>query len=142
MRENASVVRRILVVDDNADAAESLAELLELDGHEVFCAGDGREALDAARAHQPELILLDIGLPGKNGYEVAKELRAAPDLKQPVLVAISGYGQDGDRERSQEAGFQHHLVKPVDFVAIQALLESLEPSAAGGLSACPAEQVA
>jgi PAS domain S-box-containing protein len=116
--------RRILVVDDNADMAETLSELLEMEGHEVFQAHDGPEAVAAARAHRPEVVLLDIGLPGKDGYQVAQELRRVPELRHAVLVAITGYGQEPDRRRSQEAGFEHHLVKPIDFAALQAVLSS------------------
>jgi CheY-like chemotaxis protein len=108
----AAAGRRILVVDDNQDSAESLALLLELKGHEVRTAFAGPAALDIASTFQPEVVLLDIGLPGMDGYEVARRLRAGNDGSR--LVALTGYGQDDDRQRSRDAGFDHHLVKPVD----------------------------
>jgi PAS domain S-box-containing protein len=117
--------RRVLVVDDNADAAESAALLLRMLGHEVKTAHDGPSALQAARAFRPEAVLLDIGLPGMSGYDVAKTLRAEPGNGALVLVVVTGYGQDEDRRRSAEAGFDRHLVKPVDPAAVQALLGSL-----------------
>jgi len=113
---------RILVVDDTADVAESLAMLLESLGHEVRLACDGAQALEAARSWRPEAVLLDIGLPGMDGYEVARRLRREPGLGPLLLVAVSGYGQDEDRRRSHEAGFDHHLVKPVSQVVLQRLL--------------------
>src|SRR5262249_12475934 len=106
--------RRILVVDDNEDGAESLATLLELLGHQVRTAGDGPAALVAADALPPDVILLDIGLPGMNGYEVAAHLRARQEFRTTRLIALTGWGQDADRERSREAGFDLHLVKPID----------------------------
>jgi two-component system CheB/CheR fusion protein len=109
---------RVLVVDDNVDGADSLAILLRLDGHEVSLAHDGLAALDLAEAFRPEVILLDIGLPGMDGYEVAKRLRTRHETKNTVLVAVTGYGRDEDRSRSRDAGFDHHLVKPVSFEAL------------------------
>jgi signal transduction histidine kinase len=105
--------RRILVVDDNRDAAESLGLLLELRGHEVRLAYDGYTALASARATTPDVVFLDIGLPGMNGYEVARQLRREPALREIVLVAQTGWGQAGDRQRALDAGFDHHLVKPI-----------------------------
>ncbi len=118
---------RILVVDDNRDSAESLARLLRLIGHEVRTAYNGEEGLDAARVCRPDLILLDIGLPILDGYEVAKRIRAQPDLEEIVLVALTGYGGDEDRRRAQASGFNSHMVKPLDFEALQTLLETLMP---------------
>ena len=115
--------RRILVVDDNVDSAESLAVLLRVTGHEVRTAHAGRAALEAARACVPEIVLLDIGLPGMDGYEVARRLRQDLGLADVLLVAMTGYGQDEDRRRSHEAGFNAHLVKPVDLNELHALLE-------------------
>jgi len=119
---HAPTPRRVLVVDDNVDAAESSAVLLRMDGHEVRLAHNGMEALQAASEFQPEIILLDIGLPGINGYEVARRLRQQPQFEKTLLIAITGYGQDEDRRRSREAGFNHHLTKPVDPVSLQALV--------------------
>jgi signal transduction histidine kinase/DNA-binding response OmpR family regulator len=116
---------RILVVDDNVDGARSLAMLLRLGGNEVRVAHDGPSALEAAAEFRPSAVLLDIGLPGMNGYEVARRMRGMPQLKRTVLIAQTGWGQDSDRRRSQEAGFNAHLVKPVDLGELQSLLEGL-----------------
>jgi len=110
---------RILVVDDNADTSRSMARLLKLMGHEVTTAQSGPEAIEAARAHPPEIVLLDIGLPGMDGYEVAKRLRQAASCEHAVIVAVSGYSQEVDRRHSLEAGFDHHLAKPVDLDALR-----------------------
>jgi CheY-like chemotaxis protein len=106
--------RRILVVDDNRDAAASLAMLLQLTGNETETAFDGPAALDVAAAFKPDVVLLDIGLPGLNGYEVARRMRQEPWGKAVKLIAITGWGQLEDRQRSHEAGFDDHMVKPVD----------------------------
>ena len=100
-------------MDDQPDAARSLARLLKSWGHEVHVAHDGPEALQAAQAHGPEVVLLDLGLPGMDGHEVARQLRGH-NGGGPRIVALTGYGRDEDRRRSQEAGFADHLVKPVD----------------------------
>ena len=105
---------RVLVVDDNVDAADSLALLVRLDGHEVRTAHDGQAALEAAHAFHPQVILLDIGLPRMDGYEVARRLREQPGGDRYIMAAVTGYGQEEDRLRAHEAGFNHHLVKPVD----------------------------
>ena len=117
-------VRRVLVVDDNVDAAESIGKILKLFGHEVRCAYDGHAALTAARQYQPEVIVLDIGLPGMDGFEVARRLRAMDGSMAPRIVAVTGYGQEEDRRRSREAGFDQHLTKPVDPEALQAFLSA------------------
>jgi PAS domain S-box-containing protein len=119
---NAPPRRRILVVDDNADAAQALRLLLEHDGHEVRVALDGPSGLALARDYRPDVALLDIGLPGMSGYELADRMRADPALSATVLVAVTGYGQMHDRARASACGFHHHLVKPVDFGALQRLL--------------------
>jgi PAS domain S-box-containing protein len=119
---------RILVVDDNADAAESLVYLLRAAGHDVQMAHNGPSALQLAAVVQPHAVLLDIGLPGMNGYEVAERLRQQPADPRPLLVAITGYGQQDDRRRALEAGFDHHFVKPVDIHALESLLVSLAAS--------------
>jgi PAS domain S-box-containing protein len=120
--------RRILVVDDNKDAAESLAVLLRLVGHEVRMAHSGPAALDAAEEHPPEVVLLDIGLPKMDGLQVARYLRQDLGLTNVLLVAMTGYGQENIRNRTQEAGFNAHLVKPVDLDALQELLARPELS--------------
>ena len=115
----------MLVVDDNVDAAQSLAVLLEMTGHEVRLAYDGPSALEAAIEYRPDVVLLDIGLPGLDGYEVAQRIRQQATLKGMVLVALMGYGQDRDRQRSQEAGFDYHMVKPASFDEIEKILLSV-----------------
>ncbi len=117
--------RRILIVDDNEDGAESLAMLLEIGGNETHLAHDGFEAIEAAERLRPDAVLLDIGLPRLNGYEVCRRLRQKPWGKELVLVALTGWGQDEDRQRSQDAGFDTHLVKPVDHSVLMQLLASL-----------------
>ena len=114
--------RRILVVDDNLDSAQSLALLLKLQGNQTEMANDGNEALEKVASFQPDTILLDIGMPGMNGYDVCRSVRQAPDGKDVLIIAMTGWGQDTDRQRSKEAGFDHHLVKPVDHAALQNLL--------------------
>jgi CheY-like chemotaxis protein len=118
-------VHRILVVDDNQDAAASLATLLQITGHETFTAHDGPTALQAVKKHRPELVLLDIGLPTLNGYEVCRRIREQPWGNDMLLVALTGWGQAEDRRKSHEAGFDGHLVKPVDYGALVTLLDSL-----------------
>ncbi|MFO0575140.1 MAG: PAS domain S-box protein [Polyangia bacterium] len=120
----AELRRRILIVDDNTDAAETLQVLLELDGHETSLAHDGPTALRLAAELVPDAVLLDIGLPGLDGYVVAERLRARPELKSALLIALTGYGQEEDRRRSALSGFDLHLVKPVDVSALRALLRS------------------
>ncbi len=114
--------RSVLIVDNNQDAADSLALLLHAAGQEVRTAYDGPTALDLARARPPDVVLLDIGMPGMNGLEVARRLRQDLGLKQAILVALTGYGREEDRRRSQEAGFNAHLVKPADMHALECLL--------------------
>lgn len=114
--------RRVLIVDDNRDAAEALAQLLEITGHRVQTVYDGLAALESAAAFQPDVVLLDIGLPGLNGYEVAKRLRQSPALTKTLLIAVSGYCQEKDCKRSREAGFDHHLAKPVDHRTLATLM--------------------
>jgi hypothetical protein len=109
-------------VDDNVDTALSFSMLLRASGHDVQTAHDGLKAVKAAIEYRPDIVLLDIGLPGLNGYEVAKQLRAHPDMKHVVLVALTGYGQDSDRQTSSAAGFTHHLVKPARFEELQKIL--------------------
>jgi PAS domain S-box-containing protein len=121
---------RVLVVDDNLDAAESLVALLEVLGHETRAAHDGVEGLEAAREFLPDLVLLDIGLPGMSGYEVARAIRRTPALRQVVLIALTGWGAQSDQQQSHEAGFDQHLTKPVS-------LEALEQALAAAARALP-----
>jgi signal transduction histidine kinase len=124
----ARLARRILIADDNNDALESLATLLQLSGHEVFTATNGGTALQSVERHLPEVVLLDIGMPLLDGYEVARRIRAQPWGQRITLVALTGWGQDSDRRRSREAGFDSHLVKPLDLETLTDLLARL-PSA-------------
>jgi PAS domain S-box-containing protein len=114
--------RRVLVVDDNVDAAESLAQVLRIRGHETRTAHCGQKALDTARTFKPEVLLLDIGLPGMDGYEVAKRLRREPSLNGVVLIALTGWGDEDNKRQSREAGFDFHLTKPVELSAIESIL--------------------
>jgi CheY-like chemotaxis protein len=116
--------RRILIVDDNADAANTLSELLKMDGHVTQPAFSAEEALALAESFDPEFVLLDIGLPRMDGYEVAKRLRLSPARRHTKLIALTGYGQPEDRDRAEAAGFDAHLVKPVDIAALEKLLAS------------------
>jgi PAS domain S-box-containing protein len=116
---------RVLVVDDNRDAADSMGMLLRLKGNDVRTAHDGLEGVELAGTFRPELVLLDIGLPKLNGYDVARQIRRQPGGAEVVLVALTGWGQDEDRRRSQEAGFDLHVVKPVDLMALEQLLAGL-----------------
>ena len=111
------------MVEDNPEAAESLMMILELLGHQARVVHDGRTAIEAARANLPDVMLIDIGLPGMNGYEVAQAIRRDATLKHLVLVALTGYGLSEDKARAMAAGFDHHLVKPVDLDALQELVE-------------------
>ncbi len=123
--------RRILVVDDNRDSATSLAMLLALTGNETHTAFDGLEAVEAVATFEPDVVLLDIGLPKLNGYEVARKIREEPWGQKMVLVALTGWGQDEDREKAKEAGFNAHLVKPVSFPTLTKLLAELLPAVPG-----------
>jgi two-component system CheB/CheR fusion protein len=125
-------VARVLLVEDNVDAAESLVLLLEVLGHRVRVVHDGAKALEVAEANPPDVMLIDIGLPGIDGYEVARRVRRYPELRNVVLIALTGYGRDEDRREALTAGFDHHLVKPVDPGALLALVARLgarEPEA-------------
>ena len=126
---------RILVVDDNVDSADTAALLLELMGNHLETAHDGEEALAAAARFRPDVVLLDIGLPKSNGYQVARQIRHQPWGREVTLIAMTGWGQDDDVRRSTAAGFDHHLVKPVDPSALVALLLKVSTARA----ASPAE---
>jgi CheY-like chemotaxis protein len=119
---------RVLVVDDNVDAARSLAMLLELRGLRTWTAHDGPTAIKTAEQVRPDLILLDIGLPQMDGYEVARRIRRIPDLQRTILAALTGYGRAEDLQLSRDAGFDHHLVKPVDLGRLDKLLSALQPA--------------
>jgi CheY-like chemotaxis protein len=116
---------RVLIVDDYLDAADSMATLLKIEGQEVSVAQDGHQAIELARKFRPDLVLLDIGLPGISGFEVAKILRKTPETRDCLLVALSGYGQAEDHRLSDEAGFDRHLVKPIDLSALQEVLDMI-----------------
>ena len=118
----AEAPRRILLADDNADFAQSLAQLLSSRGHDVRVAYDGQEAIEAARAFQPQVAFLDIGMPKVHGYDVARRMRQDAPTARCVLVAVTGWGQEGDRQRAREAGFDRHLTKPVDPREIESIL--------------------
>lgn len=127
--EPTASARRILVVDDNEDAAEGLADYLRAVGHHVRMAFDGATALEEARRHRPDVVFLDIAMPKMDGYEIARRLRAGKDLSSCVLVALTGFGQESDRQLAREAGFDHHLVKPIDVEKVRKLLETPPSSA-------------
>ena len=122
-----TTARRILIVDDNRDAAASLAMLLKITGHETHIANDGLEAVEAVATFRPEIVLLDIGLPKLNGYEACRRIREQPWGKNIVIVALTGWGQEEDREKSKNAGFDGHMVKPLDFAALTKLLAESPP---------------
>jgi CheY-like chemotaxis protein len=120
--EPAARTLQVLVVDDNVDAVRILHMLVQESGHRVRMAHTGPAALKAALDDRPDVILLDIGLPLLDGYEVAKRIRQEPRLRDTVLVAVTGYEREADRQRSQQAGFDHHLVKPADFRKVREIL--------------------
>jgi CheY-like chemotaxis protein len=114
--------KRILVVEDNLDGAEMLAEMLKVWGHEVYIAHDGADGFNSALRFYPDVALLDIGLPEMDGYEVARRIRQNPALDGVLLIAVTGFGQETDRQRSEEAGFDHHFTKPLDIEALHRLI--------------------
>ncbi|MBY0397315.1 MAG: response regulator, partial [Thermoleophilia bacterium] len=119
--------RRIVIVDDNVDAAVSLAMLLEISGNEIYTAHDGLTALATVAEHRPDVVLLDIGLPKLDGHEVCRRIRAEPWGDEVALIALTGWGQEDDRRKSEAAGFDGHLVKPVDHGELTRLLDALRP---------------
>jgi CheY-like chemotaxis protein len=119
--------RRILIVDDNVDALITMAMLLRARGHEVQTAQSGEAALASISANDPEIALLDIGLPGMDGYELARRLRAEPASANMILIAVTGYGQDDDRQRTRQAGYDFHFVKPVNLTELEDLLATIQP---------------
>lgn len=120
--------RRILIVDDNREVADSLAEVLRLLDHQVEIAYEGESALERAQVYRPEVVLLDLGLPGMDGWAVARRLRQQPEHARTLLIALTGWGQDADRKRAREAGFDHYLVKPIEFQTLIKLLKALPPA--------------
>jgi CheY-like chemotaxis protein len=120
-----SHARRILVVDDNFDAAESLSLLLSITGHQTSMAHDGGVAFDCAERERPDVVLLDLGLPTLSGFEVCRRIRQEPWGREIFVIALTGWGQDEDRQKTREAGFDGHLVKPVAYDALLKLLDSL-----------------
>jgi CheY-like chemotaxis protein len=134
--EKPAELRRVLVVDDNVDSAEALAMILKIKGNEVQIAYDGLEAVELANVFRPNAIILDIGLPRLNGYEAAREIRRQEWGSETVLIALTGWGQQEDRQRSKDAGFDSHMVKPVDYERLIKQLDELAParsSAAGNV---------
>ena len=117
--------RRVLIVDDNRDSADSLAMLMEITNNKTYMAHDGEEAVEAIEKHRPEVVLLDIGLPKLDGHEVCRRVRKQPWGKDIVMIALTGWGQEDDRRKSEEAGFNGHLVKPVDYEKLLDLLSVL-----------------
>jgi CheY-like chemotaxis protein len=113
-------------MEDNPDVARSMARLLAVAGHDVRVAQDGESGMSVARKFAPEAILLDIGLPLVDGLEVARWVRQEPELRKVLLIALTGFGQDADRQATKDAGFDHHLAKPVDFKTIQSTLATVE----------------
>lgn len=122
MTDSKAPPRRVLIVDDNEDAANSLALILELGGHKTASVYTAADALQRAAAFKPEVVLLDIGLPGMDGYEVAQKMRELPGLRNIRLVAVTGYGRSDDRLRARDAGFDDHLTKPVEFAVLERTL--------------------
>ena len=118
--------RRVLIVDDNEDAANSLAMVLQLSGHETVSVYTAADALEHAAVFKPDVVLLDIGLPGMDGYEVAQRLRELPGLRGIKLVAVTGYGRSDDRLRARDAGFDDHLTKPVEFEVLDRTLARMD----------------
>lgn len=126
----ANGTHRVLIVDDNRDAADSLSMLLRLRGNEVRTAYDGLQAVEMANEYRPDAIVLDIGLPKLDGYEAARRIRQQPWAENVILIALTGWGQDRDRRLATEAGFDHHMVKPVDPAALAAAWQQKSPAPA------------
>jgi len=137
-RSNGQKRLRVLIVEDDADTADSMAILLRLYTYDVQVASDGATALRTALEEQPDVVLLDIGLPKLDGWEFAKQLRSQTTGKRPLLIAISGYGMQSDQKRSQEAGIDLHLVKPVEPEMLQQVLQRFETVIVPSAEDCPA----
>jgi CheY-like chemotaxis protein len=125
-KERAASAQRVLIVDDNQDASATMARLLEILGYRVRTASDGALAIALAKSFLPDAVLLDLGLPGMNGYQVCQALKDVPELKHTTIIALTGYGQSEDRRRVREAGFDFHLIKPAEVGEIRKLLELAE----------------
>jgi CheY-like chemotaxis protein len=125
--QHSAGAHRILVVDDNVDFALSLKSLLESLGNEVAVAHDGPQALDVVTTFETDFAFLDVGLPGLNGYELVQRLRTQPNASKAVCIAVTGWGQDKDRQRSRDAGFDYHLTKPVELADVEAILRAESP---------------
>jgi len=125
MTQSKAPLRRVLIVDDNEDAANSLAMILKLSGYETASVYTAADALEHATLFKPDVVLLDIGLPGMDGYEVAQKMRELPGLKDIRLVAVTGYGRSDDRLRARDAGFDDHLTKPVEFAVLDRTLAGM-----------------
>jgi CheY-like chemotaxis protein len=128
MTPDSERVRSVLVVDDNKDAAESLAMLLQFEGCSVSTAADGAEALDAFDRMHPEIVLLDIGLPDIDGFEVARRIRSRQGPQKVMLIALTGWGQEQDKKRAAQAGFDEHLTKPLNLDLLRMLMNVAKPS--------------
>ncbi len=122
MQNKTEAFQRVLVVDDNQDAAEMLGMLIEMLGNQVRSANNGADALSIAEDFAPQVVILDLGMPGMDGFETARKIRAAPWGKNLLLVALSGWGQEDDKRQTKAAGFDHHLVKPADLADLQQVL--------------------
>ena len=130
-KSRATISLHVLVVDDNVDAAEAVAALLELQGHRPLLVHDGLEVLEAARTFVPDVIVMDLGLPGINGYEAAGLVRQERSLDDVLLVALSGWGTDAHKRASSDAGFDFHLTKPVSFAGLHEVLSKVDPHRLG-----------
>jgi CheY-like chemotaxis protein len=128
MKQFKAPPRRVLIVDDNEDSANSLALILKLGGHETASVYTAADALQHAATFRPDVVLLDIGLPGMDGYEVAQRMRELPGLRDIRLVAVTGYGRSDDRLRARDAGFDDHLTKPVEFAVLERTLAGIRAS--------------
>jgi CheY-like chemotaxis protein len=137
MSQPPGVSRQILVVDDNVDSAVAFSVFLEHSGHRTRVAHDGMAALAVANEFRPDVILLDIGLPGMDGHETARAIRQQPWAKELTIIATSGWGQESDKQRSRDVGIDHHLVKPVDLSALMQLLSTLPTTAAADRGSQP-----
>jgi CheY-like chemotaxis protein len=129
--KNTGSSLRILVVDDNDDAASTLATLLEHSGHQAQVVHDGFAALEQVSDQVPDVVILDIGLPLMNGYDICRRIRSYSAIRQPLIIALTGWGQDSDRKESKAAGFDAHLVKPIDYAKLVALLPECHLDALG-----------